>query len=240
MTDRKNRSPFNLTLAITTLALTVLGGWSVWQSSQAGSSDSAASTPLPTVVAYENTPSKGTAIFAGGCFWCVESDFDHVPGVLETTSGYIGGTTPNPTYKSVTYGNAGHLEAVKITFDPTKVSYDALLHTFWRNVDPTDDGGQFCDRGDSYKTEIFATTPEQLTKAKASKQELIDTKRLAAPIVTPIRRAGPFTAAETYHQDYYEKSPLQYKVYRYRCGRDARIRNLWGDEAHAGIVKKGS
>ena len=188
--------------------------------------------------AWPATAAEGdaqVAIFAGGCFWCVESDFDSVPGVLETISGYTGGTLDNPTYKQVTAGGTGHSEAVRITFDPNKVTYERLLHIFWRSVDPTDNGGQFCDRGDSYKTAIFATDDIQLRLAKASKKMLQDPKVLDNPIVTPIRAASKFYPAEDYHQDYYIKNPLRYKFYRFRCGRDNRIRDLWGEEALTGI-----
>ena len=176
------------------------------------------------------------ATFAGGCFWCVESDFDSVPGVLRTLSGYTGGALIDPTYKLVTAGGSGHLEAVRIFFDPKKVSYRALLEIFWRSVDPTDDGGQFCDRGESYKTAIFANTAEQKRLAEASKRGLERSGVLKQPIVTPILTAGPFYPAEDYHQDFYRKSALRYKIYRYGCGRDARIRKLWGKEAFRGIT----
>jgi peptide-methionine (S)-S-oxide reductase len=175
------------------------------------------------------------AIFAGGCFWCVESDFDKVPGVVETVSGYTGGRTENPTYNDVTGGGTGHKEAVRITFDTKQVGYDRLLHIFWRSVDPTDAGGQFCDRGDSYATAIFATSMEQLAQANASKEELAKSGLLNKPVVTPIVAASTFYPAEDYHQDYYTKNPVRYKLYRFGCGRDARIEELWQDQAHAGI-----
>ena len=177
-----------------------------------------------------------SAIFAGGCFWCVESDFDHVPGVTRTTSGYIGGEAPNPTYKSVSAGGSGHLEAVEIIFDPDKVTYADLLDIFWRSVDPTDDGGQFCDRGESYKTAIFATSDAQKSTAENSKAALNASGLLNAPVVTPIRNATTFYPAEDYHQNYSEKSPWKYKFYRYSCGRDAKVEELWGDQAHRGIM----
>ncbi len=176
-----------------------------------------------------------TAIFAGGCFWCVESDFDKIDGVLETTSGYTGGRTENPTYKQVSAGGTGHLEAVEVTFDPAKVSYEELLTAFWHSVDPTDAGGQFCDRGESYQTTIFATTPEQLKEAKASKAALAKSGELSAQIVTPVRAASTFYDAEDYHQDYYQKNPVRYKFYRYRCGRDQRVKQVWGPNAYKGI-----
>ncbi len=181
---------------------------------------------------------KGEAVatFAGGCFWCVESDFDTVPGVLRTISGYTGGVLIDPTYKQVSAGGSGHIEAVRILFDPKKVSYATLLEIFWRSVDPTDDGGQFCDRGESYKTAIYANSAEQKRLAEASKGRLQRSGVLKRPVVTPIETAGPFYPAEDYHQDFYKKSALRYKIYRYGCGRDARIRKLWGAEAHRGIT----
>jgi len=176
-----------------------------------------------------------TAVFAGGCFWCVEKDFDHVPGVVRTTSGYTGGTTANPTYKDVTQGDSGHYEAVEIKFDPEQVHFEELVEIFWRSVDPTDAGGQFCDRGDSYRTAIFAQTPQQRRIAESSKAKLDAMKRLDSAIVTPIIAAAPFYAAETYHQDYYKKNPGRYTFYRFTCGRDRRVKALWGDQAHRGI-----
>ncbi len=177
------------------------------------------------------------ATFAGGCFWCVEADFDNVPGVLRTVSGYSGGVLTDPTYQQVTAGGTGHLEAVQIFYDPKKVTYATLLEIFWRSVDPTDDGGQFCDRGESYKTAIFATSPEQKRLAEDSKRKLQLSSVLNQPVVTPIEAAGPFYAAEDYHQNYYRKNPLRYNIYRFGCGRDARIRYLWGEDAFRGISK---
>ena len=177
------------------------------------------------------------ATFAGGCFWCVESDFDSVPGVVRTISGYTGGLLINPSYEQVTAGGSGHREAVQIFYDPKKVTYAMLLEIFWRSVDPTDDGGQFCDRGVSYKTAIFANSPEQKRLAEESKRRLQESAVLNRPIITSIETAGPFYAAEAYHQDYYKKNPIRYKLYRIGCGRDARIKELWGEEAHRGIAK---
>ncbi len=168
------------------------------------------------------------ATFAGGCFWCVESDFDKVPGVLRTISGYTGGLLKDPTYKQVSRGGTGHREAVQIFYDSKKVSYEKLLDIFWRSVDPTDAGGQFCDRGQSYQTAIFANSPAQRRLAEASKQKLNKSEVLKKPIVTPIETAGVFYPAEDYHQDYYKKNPLRYKFYRYACGRDARVGEVWG------------
>lgn len=193
---------------------------------------------LPLMVASQ-TPAFAakteTAIFAGGCFWCVESDFDKIPGVLETTSGYIGGKSASPTYKQVSAGGTGHIESVEIVFDPSKVSYKELLTAFWHSVDPTDAGGQFCDRGESYQTTIFTTSNEQKRIAEASKAALGKSGELNAPVVTPIRKATAFYDAEDYHQDYYQKNPIRYKFYRYRCGRDQRVNAVWGDNAYKGI-----
>lgn len=174
-----------------------------------------------------------TAIFAGGCFWCVESDFDQVDGVVETVSGYIGGTLENPGYKQVSAGGTGHYEAVKITYDPARVTYEALLSAFWHSVDPTDGGGQFCDRGQSYLTAIFATDEAQLAAAETAKAGIA--KDLGTEIATAVIKAPTFYPAEDYHQDYYEKNPVRYKYYRYSCGRNARVKTLWGDKAYTGI-----
>ena len=170
------------------------------------------------------------ATFAGGCFWCMEPPYDELDGVLATTSGYTGGHKADPTYHEVSAGSTGHAEAVQITYDPSKVSYQELLEVFWRNVDPLDAGGQFCDRGDQYRTAIFVHDEEQRRLAEASKEALEESGRFDQPIVTAIEDAGPFYAAEEYHQDYYEKNPLQYKFYRWNCGRDARLAELWGDQ----------
>lgn len=174
------------------------------------------------------------AIFAGGCFWCVESDFDHVPGVVKTVSGYIGGETDSPTYQNHSSGR--HREAVQITYDPSKVSYKQLLHVFWRSVDPTDAGGQFCDRGHSYTTAIYGIGEEQLKEAAASKAELEKSGVLKKPVATAIEEAGIFWPAEGYHQDYYKKNPTRYKLYRFGCRRDAAVTAVWGADAHAGIT----
>lgn len=178
---------------------------------------------------------------AGGCFWCVESDFERVPGVKEVVSGYTGGALKNPTYKQVSRGGTGHYEAVQIQFDPSKVSRDQLLHMFFRSVDPTDAGGQFCDRGDSYRTAIFVSNKAEKATATNAKQQA--QQALGQKIVTPILNAGPFYKAEGYHQDYYKgskrvltrfgaiKQSDAYKRYRKGCGRDARVKALWGAEA---------
>jgi len=170
---------------------------------------------------------QAEAVFAGGCFWCVEADFEKLPGVIEAVSGYAGGHTKNPTYKQVTRNNTGHYEVAKIIYDPAKVSYSELLEYFWTTVDPTDDGGQFCDRGQSYATAIFAT-PEQIDAARASKTALQSSGRLKDKVVTPILPAARFYKAETYHQDYYKKNPIRYNYYRTGCRRDKRLKKLWG------------
>lgn len=172
-----------------------------------------------------------TAIFAGGCFWCTESDFDKVPGVVSTTSGYIGGKTEKPTYDQVTRGNTGHAEAVRVEYDPARVSYEKLVEFYWRTIDPVDAGGQFCDRGDSYRTAIFTQGADQERIAKASLAKLTASNKLGKPIATQIVPAATFTPAEDYHQDFYSKSPARYYSYRAGCGRDARLKQLWGDEA---------
>lgn len=166
-----------------------------------------------------------TATFAGGCFWCVESDFDKLPGVLETISGYTGGTLKNPTYKQVSAGETGHFEAVQIRYDPKQVSYSQLLNYFWRHIDPLDGEGQFCDRGGQYRSAIFVQTPEQKKQAEASRQ--LTQKLLGKPVKTLISSAEPFYRAEDYHQDYYRKEPLKYNFYRFSCGRDRRISEVW-------------
>jgi len=176
-------------------------------------------------------PKDGEAVatFAGGCFWCMEPPYDKLDGVIATTSGYTGGSKVDPTYEEVSAGGTGHTEAVQITYDPSKVSYERLLEVFWQNVDPLDAGGQFCDRGSQYRTGIFAHDEEQRRLALASKQALVEGERFDRPIVTEIEPAGAFYPAEDYHQDYYEKNPVRYKFYRWSCGRDQRLAELWGE-----------
>lgn len=174
-----------------------------------------------------------TATFASGCFWCTESDFDKVKGVKETVSGYMGGKTKNPTYEQVSRGNTGHAEALQIKYDPNVVSYQQLLDYYWRHVDLLDGGGQFCDRGSQYRPVIFTHTPEQRKLAEESKAALDKSGRFDKPIAVEIVDASPFTAAEAYHQNYYQTHPIKYRYYRYACGRDQRIKQLWGDEVTA-------
>lgn len=169
-----------------------------------------------------------TAVFAGGCFWCVESDFDTLPGVISTTSGYTGGHVANPSYEQVSGKHTGHAEAVEVVFDPQKISYAQLVEFFWRSIDPTTKDRQFCDAGSPYRSEIFVRGTEQRAVAEASLAALEKSKPFEAPIVTEITDAGEFYAAEDYHQDYYRKNPLRYSYYRYGCGRDARVKELWG------------
>ena len=171
------------------------------------------------------------ATFAGGCFWCMEPPYDKLDGVISTTPGYIGGHKDEPTYKEVSSGDTGHAEAVQVVFDPKKVSYATLLEVFWPNVDPTTPDRQFCDRGSQYRTVIFYYGEEQKRLADASKESLGQTKSFAAPVVTEIVAAGKFYAAADYHQDYYKKNPLRYKFYRFNCGRDQRLKELWGDKS---------
>ena len=171
-------------------------------------------------------PQKATATFAGGCFWCMEPPFDALDGVLSTTSGYIGGRTPNPSYEQVSGGQTGHAEAIQITYDPSKITYERLLEVFWRNIDAVDGGGQFCDRGSQYRSAIFYHSEDQQRLAEASKQQAA--KRLGQTVVTEIVKAGPFFQAEDYHQDYYKKNPVRYKFYKWNCGRDQRLDKLWG------------
>jgi peptide-methionine (S)-S-oxide reductase len=166
------------------------------------------------------------ATFAAGCFWCVEADFDKVKGVLSTTSGYIGGTLKNPTYEQVSAGGTGHAEAVEIVFDPARVTYEQLLDHFWKNVDPLTANRQFCDVGDQYRPAIFVHDDAQRQAAEASKARV--QQRFKEPVVVQIVSAGSFYRAESYHQDYYKKNPVQYRYYRWGCGRDGRLKKLWG------------
>lgn len=203
MYQRMTRSFTKLTLAVISLGLALITG----QPSQAA-------------------PARETAIFAGGCFWCVEHDMKPIPGVVSVVSGYTGGHLAKPTYEDVTSETSGHLEAVKVTFDPAKISYLALVGRFMRLIDPTDAGGQFCDRGQSYQSAIFANGPVQRSAAQAVLTRL-QTTPLKGKIVTPVRDAVTFWPAEGYHQNYSNKNPLRYNLYRQGCGRDARVKAVW-------------
>lgn len=197
------------------LAAALLGGSAFAQSTR-----STVAAPAPAGLAK--------AIFAGGCFWCVEADFDKVPGVKSTTSGYIGGKVANPTYEQVSAKTTGHAEAVEVVYDPKVVSYEQLLEYFWRTIDPTTKDRQFCDAGSPYRSGIFVLDGQQLAAAKASLAQLEKTKPFKEPIVTEITLAGPFYVAEDYHQNYYKVNPVRYKFYRNGCGRDERLQQLWG------------
>jgi peptide-methionine (S)-S-oxide reductase len=176
-------------------------------------------------------PGHAVATFAGGCFWCMEPPYDKLPGVDATISGYTGGTKANPTYEEVSSGTTGHAEAVQVVYDPKKITYEKLLEVFWVNIDPTVRNRQFCDSGSQYRTAIFYHDAEQRKAAESSKAALEKSKPFKPPIVTEIVMAGPFYPAEDYHQDYYLKNPLRYQLYRSGCGRDARLKELWGDRA---------
>jgi peptide-methionine (S)-S-oxide reductase len=173
-------------------------------------------------------PATAKATFAGGCFWCMEPPYDKLPGVISTTSGYMGGKTRNPTYEQVSSGTTGHTEVVQVQYDPAKVTYEKLLEVFWRNIDPTVKDRQFCDVGSQYRTAIFYHTEEQRRLAEASKAQVEKSKTFKAAIVTPVQAAGDFWPAEDYHQDFYKKNPARYKFYRAGCGRDERLQQLWG------------
>lgn len=167
-----------------------------------------------------------SAVFAGGCFWCVEEAFDQVKGVAETISGYTGGNVPNPTYEQVTAGGTAHVEAVLVRYDPKTVTYQTLLDVFWHNIDPFDAGGQFCDRGDNYRSVIFYHSDRQKALAETSKKAV--EAKLGKAVVTAIMHAGPFYPAEMYHQNYHQNNPWRYKLYKWSCGRAARLEEIWG------------
>jgi peptide-methionine (S)-S-oxide reductase len=187
---------------------------------------------LGNVCAQTPPAPTAKATFAGGCFWCMEPPFDKLDGVISTTSGYTGGTKVNPTYQEVSAGSTGHAEAVQVEYDPKKVTYEKLLDVFWHNVDPTQKDGQFCDHGSQYRTGIFVHDAEQKRLADASKAALVKSKPFKGDIVTEITAATTFYPAEEYHQDYYIKNPLRYKLYRTGCGRDARLKEVWGADGH--------
>ncbi|AMS28312.1 MAG TPA: peptide-methionine (S)-S-oxide reductase [Hyphomonadaceae bacterium] len=210
--------PFSALVTLSLLALAGCGTQSPAQADVVAPKVSATSAPVPSNLA--------TAIFAGGCFWCMEKPFDEIPGVVATTSGYTGGTLANPTYEQVGRGGTGHFEAVKVTYDATKVSYQKLLDTYWLQVDPFDAFGQFCDKGETYLPAIFYANDAEKKAAEAAREVLY--ARFKKPIVVQILPAKAFYDAEGYHQDYYQKNPLRYAYYRNGCGRDARLRAVWG------------
>lgn len=174
---------------------------------------------------------EALATFAGGCFWCMEPPYDRLEGVKSTISGFMGGHVKNPTYEQVVQGGTGHAEVVQVTYDPDVISYEELLDVYWHNVDPVDPGGQFCDRGSSYRTEIFYHTQAQKRAAEAARSRLAESGRFDQPIATAITEAGEFYPAERYHQNYYEENPVRYKFYRWNCGRDQRLEEIWGEAA---------
>jgi peptide-methionine (S)-S-oxide reductase len=186
--------------------------------------------------AYAGEPatksSYAKATFAGGCFWCMEEAYERVPGVIAAVSGYMGGSVKNPTYEQVSSGRTGHMEVVQVEYDPSKVSYEKLLDTFWHNVDPTQSDGQFCDHGSQYRSAIFYQNDEEKRLADASKAALMKNKPFKSDIVTAILPAGEFYPAEEYHQDFYRKNPARYKFYKTGCGREARLTQLWGRAGH--------
>ncbi len=208
-----------LWLAALAIGLWPLGGCSAEGPASAASAPAAAALP----------EGAAAAVFAGGCFWCMEPPFDALPGVLDTRSGFAGGARRNPGYRAVTAGGTGHLEVVQVIYDPTQVSFEALLDVFWRNIDPLDAGGQFCDRGDSYRTAIFVADEMQRAAAQVSLAAVA--ARFSAPVATEVRTLpeSGFSPAEAYHQNYYLENPVRYKYYRTRCGRDRRLAEVWGE-----------
>jgi len=188
---------------------------------------------VPLTIFAETTPAPRleTAILAGGCFWCIEADYEKLDGVVAVISGYTGGHVENPTYKQVSAGRTGHIESVKVTYDADKISYAEILNFFWHHIDPTRDDGQFCDRGSQYRPAIFYETANQKEQAIASREKIEQTKPFAEPLKVELIQASTFYPAEEYHQDYYQKNPLRYHFYRYNCGRDARVEQLWGAPA---------
>ena len=200
------------------LILLVLGGAAVAGVLASGSEKAAPATP-------SSSDRLASAVFAGGCFWCTESDFDHIEGVVSTTSGYTGGKTKNPTYEQVSAGGTGHIESVRVVYDPAKVDYSSLVAHFFQDIDPLDAGGQFCDRGAQYRSAIFVANEEQRRIAEATSKAV--SRRLDAKVATLILPATSFYPAEDYHQNYYKKNPIRYRFYRTTCGRDARIKEVW-------------
>lgn len=184
---------------------------------------------LAAATASGSGPGTSTATFAGGCFWCMEEPFEKLDGVISVTAGYTGGSTESPTHETVSAGAAGHVESVEIVFDPSRIAYRRLLEVFWHNIDPLTPGGQFCDRGRQYRTAIFFHDDDQRRVAEDSRRRVEET--LHAPVVTELAPAVAFHAAEKYHQDFYRKNPVEYHRYRSKCGRDARLRELWGKGA---------
>jgi peptide-methionine (S)-S-oxide reductase len=183
---------------------------------------------VATIGSAGHTAEQAKAVFAGGCFWCMEEAFEKVEGVVSVTSGYMGGFKPDPTYEEVSAGGTGHAESVEVVYDPTKIGYQKLLDYFWKNVDPLTPNAQFCDHGTQYRSAIFYGNEEEKRQAEASKQAIEQSKKFTGPIVTEIVMASKFFPAEDYHQDFYKKNPVRYKFYKYNCGRAQRLEQLWG------------
>ena len=186
---------------------------------------------LAASLAFAAPPARETAIFAGGCFWCEETAFEGLPGVFSVVSGYTGGQKKDPTYEEVSSGSTGHAESVEVTYDPSRITYEKLLYVFWRNVDPFQANGQFCDHGNQYRSAIFYKDEAQKRAAEESKRKLEEQAKFQGKIVTQIVPASTFYPAEEYHQDFYKKNPVRYHEYRLGCGRDRRLKEIWGDEA---------
>ncbi len=213
----------------TLCAAAALTAWAAAATAGAGATPA---TPAPAPApALTPTSTTARAIFAGGCFWCVEADFDKVDGVIATTSGYSGGTVANPTYEQVAAKRTGHAEVVEVVYDPARVTYSKLVEHFWRTIDPTTKDRQFCDAGSPYRSAIYPIDDAQLKTALASRAVLEKSKQFKEAIVTEIVPASAFYPAEAYHQDYYKKNPVRYSYYRNGCGRDARLKQLWGSSA---------
>jgi peptide-methionine (S)-S-oxide reductase len=191
---------------------------------------------VPALVHADEPAGRAKATFAGGCFWCMQPPFENLPGVVSTTVGYAGGTVKNPTYEQVSDGGTGHAESVQIVYDPSKITYEKLLDVFWHNVDPLTPEAQFCDHGHQYRTVIFYHDEAQHRLAEESKAALA--KRFTKPIVTEIVAATEFWPAEDYHQKYHEKNPIRYRYYRWNCGRDQRLKEVWGDQAPPPMEEK--
>ena len=206
-------------------ALVIAAGYVWLRGGFVGITDMSAQSTPPAAASQVERQGQAVATFASGCFWCTEADFDKVRGVISTTSGYTGGKVPNPTYRQVSSGSTGHAEAVRVVFDPAVVSYEQLLESFWHNVDPFVANRQFCDVGNQYRPEIFVHNDAQRVAAEASKARM--EKQFGEKIVVAITAAGPFYPAEEYHQDYYKKNSAQYRFYRFGCGRDRRLQEIW-------------
>ncbi len=230
----RRRTPHRLGLSGWLLLLTTMTACTPSGNSAPAASTQDEATPATSAAAADteadvSSGESAVAIFAGGCFWCMEPPYDKLPGVEATIAGYIGGQHANPTYEQVSAGGTGHAEAVRVTYDPGQVSYAKLLEVFWRNIDPVAVDRQFCDVGNQYRSAIFTIGDAQQREAEASKRKLAASGRFEEPIATQIVDASTFYPAEDYHQNYYEKNPIRYKFYRFRCGRDQRLEELWGE-----------